>query len=127
MALQSFLKENLGETEPVCVKLSERLEEFTLRPLSAEEDEGIRRRCTVRVSDGRGGTFPECDPNKYLVAVAAASVVYPDLDDAELQNSHRAMGREALLMKLLYKHEFDKLCEALTVEGFAELVQRAKN
>ena len=126
MELSEFLRENVGDYPEKTVTLSERLGSFTVRCLSADEDRELRARATVRVPDGRGGSFPEVDPNKYLIAVAAASVVHPDLSDAELQNSYHTMGREDTLIAMLMKPEFDRLCEFLTVEGFAELVDRAK-
>ncbi|MBQ3055432.1 MAG: hypothetical protein IJC88_04935 [Oscillospiraceae bacterium] len=126
MGLSEFLRENVGTYPEKTVKLSERLGEFTVRALSADEDAALRARCTVRIADGRGGSFPEVDPNRYLLAVAAESVVYPDLSSVELQDSYHTIGREDTLVAMLMKPEFDRLCEFLTVEGFAELVDRAK-
>jgi len=126
MELTAFLRENAGEFPQKTVTLSERLGEFTVRCLTADEDAELRERCTVRISDGRGGSFPEVDPNRYLLAVAAASVVTPDLSDAALQDSYQTVGREETLVAMLMKPEFDRLCEFLTVEGFADLVDRAK-
>lgn len=127
MTLRDFFKENVCAPASCEVTLSERLPKVTIRALSAEEDDLLRRQATVRVSDGNGGTFPECDPNRYLVACAAASVVTPDLDDAALQNSYGVLGREKLLLKMLTKSEFDALCAAITREGFGDLVETAKN
>lgn len=127
MTLRDFFKENVQMPAERTVTLSARLPAFTLRALNAEEDDALRRQATVRVSDGAGGTFPECDPNRYLVACAAASVVMPDLNDVELQNSYGVLGREKLLLKMLTKAEFDALCAAITKEGFGDLVDTAKN
>lgn len=127
MDLHAFLKENVEQLRHAEVTVSERFPAFTVRPIGADEDEALRRSCTVRVSDGHGGSFPECEPNLYLTALAAASVVQPDLDDAELQNSYGVLGREKLLLKMLTKAEFDRLCAAITREGFGELVDLAKN
>ena len=127
MSLSEFLRENVSSLEERETEISKRFPAFRNRAIGADEDEEIRTRCTVRVSDGNGGTFPECDPNRYLTALAAASVVHPDLDDAELQNSYGVLGRERLLLKMLTKAEFDALCAAITKEGFADLVEQAKN
>ena len=114
MELSAFLKENISAYSEKRVKLSERFGEFTVRCLSASEDSLLREKCTVwRAGEG------VVDPNRYLVAVAAASVVFPDLDSAELQNSYHTVGREDTLLAMLAKPEFDRLCEFLTVEGFA--------
>lgn len=127
MSLHDFLKENVAEMSEREVVVSDRFPPFRIRALGADEDETIRVSCTVRVPDGCGGSFPECDPNRYLSAIAAASVVHPDLDDASLQNSYGVLGRERLLLKMLTKSEFDTLCAAITKEGFADLVEKAKN
>jgi len=127
MNLKDFFKENVAECSEREVEISTRFPPFRIRAIGADEDETLRTVCTVRVSDGCGGSFPECDPNRYLSAVAAASVVHPDLDDAELQNSYGVLGRERLLLKMLTKAEFDALCSAITKEGFADLVDAAKN
>lgn len=127
MELFDFLKENAGNRGEAEITVSDRFPAWRIRPIGADEDESLRRRCTVRVSDGHGGSFPECDPNLYLTAVAAASVVQPDLDDAELQNSYGVLGREKLLLAMLTKAEFDRLCAEITREGFGDLVEQAKN
>ena len=119
MELAAFLSERMQIPQST-VTLSERIGEFTVRCLTATEDAEIRSRCTV------WGETPAVDPNRYLVAVAAASVVSPDLDAAELQDSYRTVGREDTLLAMLLKPEFDALCAHLTVEGFADLVDTAK-
>ncbi len=127
MNLRDFLSENISPLSEREVEVSARFPSFRIRPIGADEDEELRAQCTVRVPDGQGGTFPECDPNRYLVALAAKSVVHPDLDSAELQNSYGVLGRERLLLRMLSKAEFDALCAAITREGFADLVEQAKN
>ena len=122
MELSAFLKENVSAYPHKTVTLSERLGEFTVRCLGADEDARLRAGCIVHNRRG----LPEIDPNRYLVAVAAASVVSPDLDSAELQDSYRTVGREDTLLAMLAKPEFDALCAFLTVEGYADLVDTAK-
>jgi len=122
MTLSAFLRENVAGYPEKTVTLSPRFPAFTVRCLSAGEDARLREKCTVHSPMGT----PEVDPNRYLVAVAAESVVTPDLDSAELQNSYGTVGREDTLLAMLAKPEFDTLCAYLTVEGFAELVDTAK-
>lgn len=121
MELSRYLKENVKAYPEKTVTLSDRIGEFTVRCLGADEDARLREGCIVH----RRGV-PEIDPNRYLAAVAAASVVSPDLDCAELQDSYRTVGREDTLLAMLAKPEFDKLCSFLTVEGYADLVDTAK-
>ena len=68
----------------------------------------------------------------YLGKMAAACTVYPDLTDAELQNSYGVMGEDALLKEILNIGEYNNyLSKVQEVNGFDtsmdELVEEAKN
>ena len=81
---------------------------------------------------GKKGQYTNSfDSNAYLVKLAVKSVKFPDLNNAELQNSYRAMGAEQLIVTMLYKDEFDALAEKLTnmstAEDINDLVVEAKN
>ena len=71
------------------------------------------------------------DANAYLTKLAVTAVVFPELNNAELQNSYGVMGAEQLIKKMLYKDEFDRLADALVdetdMEDINELVEEAKN
>ena len=41
--------------------------------------------------------------------VLAESVVFPDLNNIELQNKYHVVGKEALLLELLTAGEYEKL------------------
>ena len=43
--------------------------------------------------------------------MAAASVVYPDLQNAKLQDAYNAMGSEDLLQKMLTVTEYNRLTD----------------
>lgn len=108
--------------------------EWELRVLSAKEDIDIRRASTRKVkSMTKGGaTSSEFDVNAYLSKMTAASVAYPDLNDAELQNSYGVMGAEALLEAMLTAGEYITLSgKVAEINGFnesvEELVEEAKN
>lgn len=45
----------------------------------------------------RNQYVPETDYNAYLGKLDARCTVFPNLDDAELQNSYGVMGADALL------------------------------
>lgn len=49
---------------------------------------------------------------KYEVMALATSVVYPDLKQADLQDSYHAIGAEQLLSKMLLAGEWEVLQEA---------------
>lgn len=53
------------------------------------------------------------NPKRYESMVLAASVVFPDLKGADLQDSYGVMGAENLLEKMLTAGEFDSLQEAV--------------
>jgi hypothetical protein len=138
--LSFFLAGNAERRENKKVVVSERFKdekgkpvEWELRSISADEDEEIRKTCTRRVQvPGKKNQFTQdFDANAYLTKLAARAVVYPDLNDAELQNSYGAMGAEQLVKKMLYKDEFDalteKLIEASETEDINELTEEAKN
>ena len=69
---------------------------FRIRPMTQRENESIWKRCGE-------------DEKRYEDAVLAESVVFPDLKDAELQNSYGVVGAERLLKKLLLAGEYDRL------------------
>lgn len=107
--------------------------EWEIRSISAEEDEALRRSCTKRIPVvGKRNQFTQdFDSNSYLAKLAAKAVVFPDLNNAELQNSYGVMGAEQLIKTMLYKDEFDKLTECLVSqtdsEDVNELIDEAKN
>lgn len=108
--------------------------EWELRPLTAGEDEDIRRSSTRKVKTGtRSNAYTsELDTNTYLAKMTAASVVYPNLNDAALQNSYKVMGAENLLRAMLSAGEYVTLSgKVAELNGFDtdvnELVEEAKN
>lgn len=137
--LSCFLAGNVEKRENKKVVISERFKingkpvEWVIRSISASEDEVIRKECTKRVPvNGKRNQFTqEFDANAYLAKLASKAVVFPDLNDAELQNSYGVMGAEQLLKAMLYKDEFDKLTEELVnvteSEDINDLVDEAKN
>lgn len=137
--LACFLAGNVEKRENKKVVISDRFKdkgkpvEWEIRSISADEDEVIRKSCTKRVPVvGKKNQYTqEFDANGYLAKLAAKAIVYPDLNDAELQNSYHVMGAENLIKAMLYKDEFDFLTEQLVSstesEDTNELVDEAKN
>ena len=108
--------------------------EWELRALSADEDEELRRASTRKVKTGtRSNTYTsELDSNTYLAKMTALAVVYPNLNDVDLQNSYKVMGAENLLKKMLSAGEYVQLSgKVAEINGFDsdinELVEEAKN
>lgn len=138
--LTCFLAGNVEKRENKKVVVSNRFKDkngnpipWEIRSISADEDEAIRKSCTKRVPVvGKKNQFTQdFDANGYLTKLAARAVVYPDLNNAELQTSYGAMGAEQLVKVMLYKDEFDTLTEAIVssteTEDMEELVDEAKN
>ena len=137
--LSCFLAGNAAKRENRMLVVSERFRdkngpvEWEIRPISAAEDEQLRKACTKRVPvPGKKNQYTQdFDANGYLTKLAAKAVVFPDLNSAELQDSYGAMGAEQLIKAMLYKDEFDRLTEALVedteTENINDLVDEAKN
>ncbi|MCH1953674.1 hypothetical protein MCJ35_31285 [Enterocloster sp. OA13] len=76
---------------------------WEIRPLSTKEDNALRDDCTVDIQvTGKPGMYrPKFYANRYLAKMAAACVVYPNLNDKELQDSYGVMGAEQLIVEML--------------------------
>lgn len=146
MSLSAFLKGNAVQKEQVKYVASTRFlseerdakgdpipEAWVLRAVSARENDAIQQECTRQVPvPGRKNQYrQEMDNNAYLRKLTAASVVYPNLNDKELQDSYQVMGAEALLTAMLTAGEYVNLSsEVVEVCGFTgmqEAVDTAKN
>jgi len=138
--LSCFLAGNVEKRENKKIVVSNRFKdkdnkpvEWEIRSIGADEDEALRKSCTKRVPVvGKKNQYTQdFDSNAYLAKLAAKAVVYPDLNNAELQNSYGVMGAEQLVKVMLYKDEFDYLTEMLVTaaetEDMEELVDEAKN
>jgi len=111
----SFMAHNAIKAEPLKIAVSPRFigedgkpVEWQIGPITGAEDEELRREATRRVpaSNGRGGFVPETDTNKYLGLLAARCTLYPDLNEAELQNSYGVLSPDSLLKTMLTAGEF---------------------
>jgi len=105
---------------------------WKLRTMSEAENEAIRKSATRLVKSKNGVRAPETDPEEYLAKLVVASVVYPDLKNAELQSSYGVMGAEALLKKMLLSGEYAGLVQKVqALNGYDrdvnELAEEVKN
>ena len=108
--------------------------EWEIKQISNKEDESLKRMCTKNIKvQGRGNvTRPELDTTLYMGKLAAACTVYPDLKNAELQNSYNVMGDDELLKEMLSTGEYAEYCVKVTeVNGFDvdinDKIDEAKN
>ena len=73
--------------------------EWELKSISSDLDEALRKDCTKKVPiPGKRGQYnQEVDTDKYIGKLCVACTVYPDLNNAELQDSYGVKGADALL------------------------------
>ncbi len=76
---------------------------WEVRPLTTAEDEVIRDECTVDVPiPGKKGQYrAKIDVNAYMAKQMVAAIVFPDLNNAELQDSYGVMTPEDLLKEMI--------------------------
>lgn len=137
-----FLKKNKLKKENIKIPASKYLRDdsgkpllWEIRALTTKEDSSIRDACTKEISvHGRPNYHKtKFDSNKYLAMVAARSIVYPDLNNKQLQDSYGVMCAEDLVTEMLddpgeYNNFMTKMQEFHGfTETFEEKVEEAKN
>ena len=97
--------------------------EWTIKPVSADEDALIRESCTDRKENRRTGIMNEIfDDNKYLLGLTARGVVFPNLKDKGLQGSFGAQSETTLLKKMLTAGELQSLAlKVIEVSGLDDI------
>ena len=139
-SLSAFMRPNVAEIKNTCFAPSPRFVgedgkpvEWEIRCISADEYARIRSGCIRQVPvPGKKNQFTQqLDTYTFQARVAAACTVFPDLTNAELQDSWGVTKPEALVGAMLIGGEFeDYIKEVLRVNGFkddTELVDEAKN
>ena len=139
-SLSAFMRPNVAEIKNTCFAPSPRFVgedgkpvEWEIRCISADEYARIRSGCIRQVPvPGKKNQFTQqLDTYTFQARVAAACTVFPDLTNAELQDSWGTAKAEELLGKMLIGGEFDDYITAVfEVNGFKaedELVDEAKN
>lgn len=137
--LSSFYAQNVLTDTVEDFVVSERFQDeegrpisWKLRSMAEAENEACRKAATRKVKGRNGVHTQETDTNEYVAKLAVASVVFPNLKDAELQQSYGAMGAETLLRKMLLPGEYAILVQKVQeMNGFDrdmnELVDEVKN
>lgn len=135
-----FMAGNVVKDETIKYVASDRFKEkgkpveWELKAIDSELDELIRKECTKRVPiPGKRGQYNmETDTDKYLGKMCVACTVYPDLNNAELQDSYGVKTPDALLKKMLKSGEYTEYkAKVMEINGYDmsmdELVDDAKN
>nr|PZN50821.1 MAG: phage portal protein [Bacteroidota bacterium] len=105
---------------------------WKVRAITEAENEQLRKASTQFVKGPGGRRTAEIQPDVYMAKVVVASVVFPDLKNAELQKSYGVIGAEDLLKKMLLSGEYARLVQAVQeINGFDkdinELMDEVKN
>lgn len=135
-----FMAGNAKDDEIVKYVASKRFEdkgkpvEWEIKAIDSDLDELIRKECTkkVPIAGKRGQYTQETDTDKYIGRMCVACTVFPDLNNAELQDSYGVKTPDALLKKMLKPGEYtDYKAKVMEVNGYdmsmEELVDEAKN
>ena len=135
----AFLKTNKIEKQNEFIPVSQAFQDedgntilWEVRQLTNEEMKYIKKTCVKQNRDKRGNVSVETDSDKMMCLMAAMSTVYPDLRNAELQNSYGVYGEVALLEAMLsagellvYEQEVNRI-NGFDV-SFDDKVEEAKN
>ena len=140
--LTAFMAPNVVQEEHVKHIVSDRFIdqetkkpiEWEIRCVDSKKDEELRKACTRRVAvPGRKGQFTkETDFDKYVGLLAVECTVFPDLHNAELQNSYGVLSADELLKRMLKPGEYADYLEKIQEingfnESFEDKVEEAKN
>ncbi len=104
MKKNKVVKENIfyGATKSLVDEDGQPLQ-WELRHLSTKENDALRESCTIEVQvKGKPGLYrSKTNTTKYIAKMVCASVVYPNLNDKELQDSYGVMTAEELLHEIV--------------------------
>lgn len=136
----AFMAGNVKKAENKKFALSARFvnengepELWEIKALTAGEIEELQRQYMVNVPvpDKKDVYTRELDMQPYILALTAACVVEPNLNNAELQDSYVVKTPVDLLGRMLMSDEYTKLVAEVrkinSSETLGKLVEKAKN
>lgn len=126
--------EKYAPTKSICDENGTPLE-WEFKHITAKENEKMRDSCMVEVPvTGKPNLYrPRIKTGLYMQKLVAASVVFPDLYDAELQDSYDVKTPEDLLFAMVDDPgEYNDLCAWVQqfqgfTSSFEDKVDEAKN
>lgn len=142
MNLERFLKANKAKRENVEFAASTAFTDeegnpikWVIKPLDTKTHNNIKNACITEVQvAGKPGLFrPKMDVALYETMLVACSVVFPELESTELQDSYGVVKKEDLVRELLDNPgEFDALSQFIQKlnglnKTLNEKVEEAKN
>lgn len=139
-SLSAFMAQNAKKVDNVHFVASNRFVDengeaipWEICGITAAENTALRKSCmrTIPVPGRKGQFTQEFDANAYLTKVSVRCTVFPNLHDADLQNSYGVMGAEQLIAAMLTPAEFeDYSTRVLETNGFQsgeDILEEAKN
>ncbi len=118
--LKFFLRQNAALPKNEEVEVTQRFKDengnpikFEIKPISNELDDELRKQNTRQVKRAKGVYVPELDNQGYLADMTIRAVVYPDLNDKELQDSWGVMDAKELINAMLLPGEYNVLLQAI--------------
>ena len=128
---QAFLKKNKKGKGEVSFSLPNFDEPLTIRVLNGREVDAINERCFVMKTGKKGRQERVFDGVKYNRELCVASIIYPDLNDQELQASYGAMGAVELYGEMFNWGEQGMILEQVSLAAgvldINEEIEEAKN
>lgn len=138
--MEMFFKQNAIQKENKKVAISNRFVgedgkavEWELKTITAQDDSKLRDvNTTIKELPNKKGQFaPQLNTEKYMAMLLASCVVYPDLADAELQDSYGVKNKPDLLTVMLLPGEYQDLAAEIqrlnAFKTMEEKVEEAKN
>lgn len=139
--LSAFFADNVKKIEDIKYAASKRITdadgkpvEWTLTTIPGDEFQKLREKAKKTVQTARKGQYTEkFNMSEFQMSVCVRCVVFPDLNDSQLQDSWKVLSAEDLLGKLLTAGEIDDLFAKIAElngfeeDGLGELVDEAKN
>ena len=101
---------------------------FEIRPILTDEAQEMMKRNIKSKKDGS----QDFDNSGYQADMIAAAVVFPDLNNAELQKAYGVLGERELLMRMLLIGEYTQLRNAVfelagSYDDLNAKIEEAKN
>ena len=78
---------------------------FEIKPINQDENKRLLNNHTKREKQG----LEIFNRGEYLAELTASAVVFPDLNNAELQKAYNCLGSASLIQKMLLVGEFAEL------------------
>lgn len=138
--LKAFFKDNTSVEATDEVIISNRFKtengdsiKFKIRSITQEENDQITKQCEKKYKDRTGQYIIESDKKLYIAKLIVKSTLFPDFNNAELQNSYGVPGQpEKLVTRMLNPGEYTNLLTAINaINGFDndinEDIEEAKN